>query len=53
MLGIGIGVDWVDKKNLNVLNSLIPPFEARVAADGGTFEAVSCLNATLTNLNYI
>jgi hypothetical protein len=31
----------------------IPSFKARVAADLGIFEAESCLNTTLTNLNNI
>lgn len=33
--------------------ALINAFKARVAADSGTFEAESCLNTTLTNLNNI
>ena len=35
------------------LYSLIYAFKARVATDSGTFEAESCLNTTLTNLNNI
>jgi len=37
----------------NKISKLIKEFKARVAADGGTFEAESCLNTTLTNLNNI
>lgn len=33
--------------------SLIFNFKARVSTDSGTFEAESCLNTTLTNLNNI
>jgi len=53
MLGIGLGVDWANKKDLGVVASLIATFQARVAADGGVFEAQSCLDALLTNLNNI
>jgi len=41
----------------NILIGLIPPlinnFKARVAADGGTFEAETCLLNQLTALNDI
>jgi len=41
----------------NILIGLIPPlinaFKARVAADGGTFEAETCLLNQLTALNNI
>jgi hypothetical protein len=53
MLGIGLGVDWANKKDLNIVIGLIATFQARVAADGGVFEAQSCLDALLTNLNNI
>lgn len=33
--------------------SLITNFKTRILADLGTFEAESCLNTTLTNLNNI
>ena len=33
--------------------NLITNFKARVAADSGIFEAESCLNSILTNLNSI
>jgi hypothetical protein len=43
--------------NTNILIGLIPPlvnaFKARVAADGGTFEAETCLLNQLTALNNI
>lgn len=32
---------------------IVNAFKARVAADGGTFEAESCLNTTITNLRKI
>lgn len=35
------------------VTALIDAFKARVAADSGLFEAESCLNTTLTNLNKI
>ena len=35
------------------VSALIEAFKARVATDSGTFEAESCLNITLTNLNNI
>ena len=34
-------------------NNAVKAFKARVLADGGTFEAETCLNTTLTNLNNI
>lgn len=36
-----------------VFVSTIPAFKTRVIADSGIFEAESCLNTTLTNLNNI
>ena len=35
------------------VSALISSFQARVATDGGVFEAQSCLDALLTNLNNI
>jgi hypothetical protein len=35
------------------INTLINDFKSRVIADGGVFEAETCLNAILTNLNNI
>lgn len=35
------------------ISKLIKDFKTRVALDGGIFEAESCLNTTLTNLNNI
>jgi hypothetical protein len=37
----------------NIVASIISGFEARVLADGGTFEAKDCLTAQLTALNNI
>jgi hypothetical protein len=37
----------------NSINPLVSAFIARVAADGGTFEAQSCLVSQLTALNNI
>ena len=50
--GIGIGIGWAAQNGLSI-SQLILDFQARVAANGGAFEAESCLNATLTNLNNI
>lgn len=36
-----------------IISSLIANFQTRVIADSGVFEAESCLNTTLTNLNNI
>jgi len=52
MIAIGIGLAWKTNK-LRLVSNLINSFKARVAADSGLFEAESCLNATLTNLNNI
>jgi hypothetical protein len=35
------------------ISALISSFQTRVAADGGVFEAQSCLTTFLTNLNNI
>jgi hypothetical protein len=53
MLGIGLGVDWANKKESSIVTRLITAFQVRVAADGGVFEAQYCLNATLTYLDSI
>ena len=37
----------------NYISKLIKDFKTRVALDGGTFEAQSCLKTTLTELNNI
>jgi hypothetical protein len=37
----------------NPIPNIITDFKARVAADNGVFEAESCLNTILTNLNNI
>lgn len=52
MLGLGLGIG----KGLllqNLVASIVKSFKARVATDGGTFEAESCLKTTLTNLKNI
>lgn len=53
MINIGIGVAWATRKVFNAVTGIIFSFKARVAADGGTFEAQACLAATLTYLNSI
>lgn len=40
-------------QNGSYINTLINSFKARVLADGGVFEAESCLLTTLTQLNNI
>ena len=40
-------------QNGSFIDALIAQFKTRVALDGGTFEAESCLKATLTELNNI
>jgi hypothetical protein len=40
-----------DIVGLDPIETIINAFEERVALDGGTFEAESCLNTTLTELN--
>jgi hypothetical protein len=40
-----------DIVGLDPIQSIINAFKTRVDLDGGTFEAESCLNTTLTNLN--
>ena len=35
----------------NYVSTLIKQYQSRVVLDGGTFEAQSCLNATLTGIN--
>jgi hypothetical protein len=40
-----------DIVGLDPIETIINAFEERVALDGGTFEAESCLNTTLTDLN--
>lgn len=37
----------------NSINAIIADFQARVAADGGVFEASACLEAQLNALNAI
>jgi len=54
MIGLGIGVGWATKRRLvNYINELIKQFKDRVAADGGTFEAQSCLKTTLETLGIV
>lgn len=43
----------IGRSNVSNSNPLITAFVARVYADGGTFEAESCLNATINYLNSI
>lgn len=40
-----------DIVGLDPIETIINAFEERVSSDGGTFEAESCLNTTLTELN--
>jgi len=53
MLGLGLGTGKPTNLGANLVVKLINAFKARVLADGGTFEAESCLLETLTNLNNI
>lgn len=47
LLGVGQG------QNGTYIDALILQFKTRVSADGGIFEAESCLRATLIVLNNI
>lgn len=52
MIGIYIGVS-IGVNASNPIPGIIAAFQARVAADGGVFEASACLEAQLTALNAI
>jgi hypothetical protein len=49
MLGIGISLKTVTFKS-NVVKNIVKDFKARVLADGGTFEAESCLITQIQEL---
>ena len=51
MLGLGNNLIKYRVSLSNQIQSIIDSFKARVSSDGGTFEAESCLNTTLTELN--
>jgi hypothetical protein len=51
MLGLGNNLIKYRVSLSNQIQSIIESFKARVSSDGGTFEAESCLNTTLTELN--
>jgi len=47
-------VSWSgDTDIIGIVPAVIIPFEARVLADGGAFEAKQCLSNSLTELNNI
>jgi len=48
-IAIAIQTDVVS--NVYAVNKIISDFKARVLADGGTFEAQTCLLTTLNNLD--
>lgn len=50
MINIGVGLTWAFRKISRYVSNLILSFEARVAADGGNFEAEPCLAAQLNSL---
>ena len=52
MIGIYIGVS-IGVNASNPITAIIASFQSRVAADGGVFEAPTCLEAQLTALNAI
>lgn len=47
-LGIGIGIPTDKTGSSYSVNSIVSSFEARVLADGGTFESGLCLYLSLT-----
>lgn len=52
MLGLGLGLHrGIFKSAVSYVSSLIKAFKVRVALASGIFEAESCLNTTLTNLD--
>lgn len=52
MLGLGLGLHrGIFKSAVSYVSSLIKAFKVRVALASGIFEAQSCLNTTLSNLN--
>jgi hypothetical protein len=51
MLGLGNNLIHQRVEKVNPIQPIIDSFKARVSSDGGTFEAESCLNTTLTELN--
>ena len=53
-MGLGLSLGFLYSLPLSdtiFISSLTTEFKARVASDGGVFEAESCLNTILTNLN--
>jgi len=48
MIGIGIGVTW-SAREVNRLNTLTRRYAQRVIADGGTVEAINCVNSAYYN----
>ena len=50
---VKLGLSIFNNSLLSGINSLINTFKARVLADGGTFEAETCLLNQLTALNNI
>jgi hypothetical protein len=53
MIGLGIGVAWAYKKINRYIANLILSFRLRVLAEGGVFEAESCLENQLSSLQGI
>lgn len=52
MIGLGIGVSWnTSRRKASPNQVIINTFKARVLADGGTFEAESCLLTFLNEIN--
>jgi hypothetical protein len=49
MLGLGLRLGLF-KRNISIYSSIISAFKSSVLADGGTFEAESCLNTTVQYL---
>ena len=47
-IGIGIGIEYL--KGGSLAAAIASAFAARVAADGGTFEANSCLVSQINSL---
>ena len=51
-LGFGIGIPFIRRRG-GTANTIVKDFKARVEADGGTFEAVNCMQTTITDLQNI
>ena len=53
--GVSYYTSWTGETDIlgSPIPNIINTFKARVIVDGGAFEADSCLNTTLTNLNNI